>query len=899
MLILSLRDNKITCYLRSFHCIVLILSVFLVACSTEKDAWLNRTFHNTTAHYNGYWNAKEIIKESMRGFESDYSENYDEIIPVFIYPNEEESKAFYSPMDTAAAKCDKVIEKHSMPSKKTGRYRRTEWCAWIDENWHVVGETRFYKRSYKDAQKIFKYVEKQYPKESVVYEARLWQAKVHIETENYAEAKRVLDKLLEDQEDLKEAKEKPKEKKKKKKSSYSKKRRKKSKKKKDEETGPPSFPKNFERQIWPVYADLYLRNGDFLEAKEALEKSIELVKKRSFKTRLIFILAQLDHKLGQGEASELYALVVKRNPKYDMAFNAKINKALSFSGGNSKKIKAELLKMLKDEKNKEYHDQIYYTLGEIELSENNMPEGIAYLEKSVQSSTSNSTQKSKSFLRLAKLFYEQKEFVKAQQYYDSTLTALSKDHPEFDNITVINKSLTELVKNLNLVQRQDSLLSFCMLSEKEREKKIFNIIDDAQARLEKKEEDRKNAALIASVGNNTGGRGVFWAFDPNLRSSGFNEFRQFWGPRENEDNWRRQNKSTSTTSEVENPTEVEVNPILTVEYYTKNLPCGDEEKELHAKEDVIAGLYNAGGIYKNQLDDSEAAQKMFERLQPYLPHKKAVAGLYQLYLLHQFKNATTEVAKYKSQIVNDYPDSEYAKIIINPNYKQTEKLATAEENKDYNAIYTLFTTEQYRATIERCEEKIKDKTNIYYCKYLYIRALSIGFSNTNPEDLSEVEAALQLVINDCNDEAINEQAKLSLEKLRNKQSVDDAKSGKGTYVYDPEAKHFFILVFPNDAGSVNKAKTKVANFNNASFSSRSLDITSSFIDENNQIITTKSFANKAEAMDYYVAFRVDKKQVKTLNKDFTYFVITDKNFAALFVEKTVSEYVDFFEKNYK
>ena len=63
-----------------------------------------------------------------------------------------------------------------------------------------------------------------------------------------------------------------------------------------------------------------------------------------------------------------------------MAFQAKINRALSFSGGDSKSIKTQLLKMLKDDKNIEYFDQIYYALAEISFTDQNEALGIEQLK---------------------------------------------------------------------------------------------------------------------------------------------------------------------------------------------------------------------------------------------------------------------------------------------------------------------------------------------------------------------------------------------------------------------------------------------------------------------------------------------------------------------------------------
>jgi tetratricopeptide (TPR) repeat protein len=899
--------NKPVKYFNTKHTFLILFALISIAfvtnCSTEKNTFINRTFHSTHAKYNGFFNANEIIATALKDFENAYVENYDNILPVFIYPNETESKAFYPPMDTASAKCERVIVKHQMPGTKTGNNKRVEWAKWIDENWMTRGKSSFYKKDYANAQDIFQFVEKTYPSNTSSIMAKVWKAKVLIELGQYTEAKRILDNLLDMQTELEEEEKKEKEKKKeetKKPSSSKKKTKTKGKKPSTKTKTDPEkkaeLPKNFDQELWPIYADLYLRTKDYEKAKEALEKSIELVEKRAFKTRLIFILAQLNHQQGNQAASDLYGEVVKRNPKYDMAFNAKINKALAFSGGDSRKIKAELIKMLKDAKNVSFKDQIYYALGEIELRENNIPSALDYYEKSVASNTTNPNQKTKSFLKLGDLHYQQKNYIKAQQYYDSTMTVLEKTHPKFDEISFRNESLNELVKHLNNAVGQDSLLKLCELSPNDLEKKIFELIEAEEARIrleeEKKEMEVANTPVAATTGSTK-----FWPYDPNLKALGKNEFTKVWGQIKNEDDWRRSDKSSTDESEAVVITETK-NPKLTPEYYLKNLPCNDLDAKNKASESIVQGWYGAAQVYKNKLNDEPEAIAAFKKLDKYLPHEKAIASLYQLYLIYQSKGNSAEATIYKNKILTNYSDSEYAKMLKDPNYYQNSAKETQKEEKDYEAIYSLFKSGNYNEVIEKCSQKISEKDNTYICKYLYLKTFATAYCNPNPSDLSSVEDALEELIKLCSDEEIKTNAKLLLDRLRNQQSVMDAKSGASNYIYSSDSKHLFILVFPNTAGSVNQAKIKVSDFNEASFSTKSLETKSSFIDADNQVISVKLFDNKKAAMDYYLAFKVNKTIVQSLNANYQYFVITEKNFAALFVEKDLAKYIEFFQKNY-
>ena len=879
--------------------ILLIVGIAIIGCSTEKDAWLNRTYHNTTAKYNGYFNAGEIIKEAMTNYSETRTENYNVIIPIYEYADEIGSKSLYAPMDTAAAKCETVIGRHSMPSAKKGQFRKTEWCRWIDNNWLVIGQSNFYKRDFEKALKRFIYIEKQYSKEPIKYISMLWQAKTYIELENYEDAEDILKKLIEGEKELAQllAEEKEEEKKQKGKSKSRSKSKQKSKSIKEDKT-PPPFPKNFNQEIAPIYADLFLRQKKYPQAAEKLIEAIELETKRQFKTRLIFILAQVQQELGSPQASSLYEQVVKLNPKYEMAFQAKIKQALAYSGGNNKSIKAQLLKMVKDDKNAEYLDQIYFALADMTLREGDRPKGIEYLELSVLESSSNNDQKSKSFLRLGKLYYADKNYIKAQRYYDSTMTVLPKEHEEYALIELQNISLTELVNQLEIINNADSISQLCALSEKDLIAKIEDLIQNKKDYDTRIKEENNSMAPVPFGGNTTGVTGgKFWVWDNNLRGKGFNDFKTAWGSRKLEDNWRRLNKSSTSVGEENSDGEDgDVKDEYTVEFYMKNLPCGDDEKLLASEKEMMNALYEVGTIYRVKLDDPNAAKETFNVLvNRFLPKQKAVAGLYQLYLLE----IGEQKKKHEKTILNDFPNSEYAKLILNPNYKQAEQLAKEKDKAGYAATYKKYRQKQYAEVIINCDEIIKtDSANAFLCNYYFLKAQAISEKNSGLDTIGILEQALSDVVDHCEEHEVYFNAKAALDKIRKTNSIEEAKKGKGTYIFDPSLKHFFVMVIPNETGKTKDAKMKLSNFNSTSFSKSKLKTTSTFIDQERQLVLVKEFKNKKAADDYYLAFKVNKKQVKSLNNAYTYFVITNKNYASLMIEKSVDDYLAFFKKNY-
>ena len=223
--------------------------------------------------------------------------------------------------------------------------------------------------------------------------------------------------------------------------------------------------------------------------------------------------------------------------------------------------------------------------------------------------------------------------------------------------------------------------------------------------------------------------------------------------------------------------------------------------------------------------------------------------------------------KHKKTILNDFPDSEYAKLILNPNYKQAEQLAKDKDKAGYAATYQKYVQKQYAAVIINCNAIIKkDSANAFLCNYYYLKAQAVsGKKRWTRHSRKARQAALSDVVDHCEEHEVYATAKAALDKIRKTNSIEEAKEGKGTYIFDPSLKHFFVMVIPNESGKTKDAKMKLSNFNSTSFSKSKLKTTSTFLDHDTQLVLVKEFKNKKAAHDYYLAFKVNKKQVKSLS----------------------------------
>ena len=308
-------------YLILFTCGVL----FLPSCSTKKKSWISRSYHNITAKYNGYFNGNESIKYGVKKINDSFEDDYSTVLPIFKTGDLTKAKSTHPYMDKAIQKGSVVIQKHSINIK--GK----EYCKWIDDNYLLVGRAYFYKGEFDEAAKTFNFIIEEYKKTKISYNASLWLARCFIEKKDYASAESILIEL--DNNRL--------------------------------------FPSEFRMDYEIINADLYLRQKNYSLSIESLIQCIKKHKIGKSKARFNYIVGQIyQNQEKYKKAVNYYQEVLKSNPEYRMVFNTKMNLALCIDkdSRDSDKMRRQLVKMTKDDKNKEYLDQVFYTIAEMDLS---------------------------------------------------------------------------------------------------------------------------------------------------------------------------------------------------------------------------------------------------------------------------------------------------------------------------------------------------------------------------------------------------------------------------------------------------------------------------------------------------------------------------------------------------
>lgn len=870
--------------------------VLAISCSTEKNTFINRTYHNTTARFNGYFNATELVRIGLESYRKGNKEDYYSILPIEELPNKEEAVSLYPAMDTAIAKCSEVISKHSMPTMEKLSKKKEEYCKWIDENWMLIGKSEYYKGRYVEAYDNFEFVKKFYRNNPSTHAALLWMAKCDIQMGDFTKANIKLKKLEKAEQDILAAE---KDKKKKSKLKYVKK----------DPADFAGFPKGLLLDIAKTKAVLELEKDNYTGAVDRLKEAVYHSKDAQEKARLNFIIAQLLQAQNRPEARAYYTASIKRNANFEMTFHARINRALSGGEGNEKIIK-ELKKMLRDEKNSEFKDQIYYALADIELDRGDQPLGMSYLTQSVFYSLNNNRQKGVSYERMGDISFADKNYINAQKYYDSSANVLPDTYAQKEEIRNKADKLFDLVSNLETIAFEDSVQRIASLSEKDREKFIKGVIKQieeekkrkAEADARRLEELRQLQQEFTAQNNGQGGK---WYFNNSkAMAEGVNEFRRIYGQRENEDNWRRSNKVTSIVflenDSIPSDSIAPDKPIeeLTVESLLKNIPLTDSALAV-SNERLLEGLYTSGMLYKNQLNEVVLAHQQFDAvIEKDIENRHNLLSAYQLYKINEQKDAS-KANNYKNYIFNNYPNSDYANFLRDPNFFIKQKELAALELDEYLKSVERYEQGLFYPVIAKANKVIESElNNSYRSKYLLLKAMSMGEINPDKQTLLPV---LEQIIEEYPESDEAPRAKELLDLLINgipENIPVDFSKPTGIYTYS-NSDQMYIMVYLTDQYDSRASRTKVSDFNREFFSRERYSTTSQIIstDSGLTVVLVKDMEDKAEADEYIRVFRRTKKHLGDFrNAKIQY--ISKENFKILIQQQKIKEYDNFFEDNY-
>ncbi|WP_026463444.1 tetratricopeptide repeat protein [Adhaeribacter aquaticus] len=653
-------------------------AIWLVGCSAERHNPISKIYQNTAAHYNGFFLGHERLKALEAGVAAKALPDYNHLLPIFPVIDSVAAAGMKKELEEIQKKASYPLYKH--PSSD-----------WTDDSYLLIGKTRYYGLEYDEAIKTFKYINSTSKSEVTRHEALLWLMRCFVNTHDLESAKAVSDVMKKE-----------------------------------------FLSKENATLLFLTRAQYYLLRKDNKLAIENLKLALPLIEKKDEELRIRFILAQLYQENNQDKlAYQQFNSITRRNPPYELGFQSKLRLGQVTeinSTSESEKIVKSFRKLLKDTKNREYLDKIYYEMARFELKQNKPAEALKYLNHSVRVPSKNTAQKGYSYLLAGKIHYDNmQKYREAQQYYDSAVQVLPPNAPEYTAAVERRDILNEFASHYTVVEREDSLQTLAKLDKSSLDARIDVIIKKAEEQRIADAKRATDAAARAANGQGANNLGTsfanannpidnaagnnstngLWYFDnPLTVASARAEFTRRWGNRRLQDNWRTTNQTaedpqqtlatnTNNNQPVDSENAAAATDALRVALL-RDIPTTPEQRITSDKR-IEDGLFNLAAIYRDKLKEPVRAIETYEKLLARFPKTKHAAELYYALFLLYKDNKDAKQNTYAALVKQQFPGSRYAKLIDQPDYLAKVSAGNAEVKVLYEKAFTLYEKKQYKA----------------------------------------------------------------------------------------------------------------------------------------------------------------------------------------------------------
>ncbi len=663
----------------------LVIPIFVLqACSASKDSVTSKAWHNMNARFNSYFLANEAIKEMERELFQNRKEDYNRVLDVIPITDTNTFQAYDEKMEDAIKKLANIKNRHENS--------QLLYPAYV-----LIGKARYYRREFEDALNTFKYVNSRSDDSEASNKALIELMLTYIQLEDFRSARTALNAFRKR-----------------------------------------SLDKENKIDYLIARGHFFREQDDLIETAKSLGSAVKLMPHGEPKARAHFILGQIYQKINSDRlAYRNYRQVLKNNPPYELSFYAKLYLAQVSNlknQGDVKKVNRYFKRLLKDAKNQEYQDKIYYEMGLFALRQEDVEGAIQKLNQSLVVSSNNPVQKAYSYLKLGEIYYaELQNYETAKSYYDSVMTSLPPNAENYKAVKRRQETLEEFVKQLNIYRTQDSLQRLAKIPEPQRGDYISSQLkleenkryeqEQAQAEFEQKQaalaaKKQQNANTRNPFGNQGQGQGSgqWYFYNPTSVELGLEAFRDRWGRRPLVDNWRRAEaiKNVPDSVRIDTirivPPEIMKERIIAKRVETRKkeiydaLPETEEDFQV-SDEKIEEATFALGKIYKFNLEEPKNAIKYFDILLDRFPETRYEAEvLYYLYLLYDEISAPVESGKAKQKLLDKHPNSLYAKRIVNPNWEEEVRASEAAVKAAYEQAYHLYEVGRYEESLAEIQK---------------------------------------------------------------------------------------------------------------------------------------------------------------------------------------------------
>lgn len=895
-----------------------IMLLCFSACSTKKAKWLNIRYHNLTAHYNVWWNGNEALKDGVIKLDKKVTDDYTQILPVYKLGSQTDALTVKPQMDRAIEKGLKGIKKHSI------FVQGKEHVPYVKNCYLLTAYGSFYEHDYVAADNTCQMMVNQFGGTKEGDEAKILLARCHTADKQYALAENELAQL---ESKMKEG----------------------------------AFSKKLAGKLYMAMVECLVPQERYKKAVEYSKLAIENTRDREAKARLYFIMAQIYQKLNKkATATKYYEKTIKSSELYVMEFNSRLNIAscADLAHSDIPKLEKQLNRMLKEKKNEEYRDQIYYAMGEMYMGVKDAKKACDSYKLSVAAATKNQPQKAKSSIRLGEVLYEVYEnYDLSQTYYDTAMHIIKKDYPHYQDIKARYDVLSALVSYTRVIDRNDSLLAVAEMPRTERDALIQKKIEE----LKQKEQEAKERELLEQIASDTKSAqntltGDWYFYNHNTVQKGKETFRQRWGLRTLEDYWFMSKKETlglgliagvdnptvedeedeeeseEDTTQVQIPKGSDPNDPHNKAYYLKDLPTTMAQKDSMRAETAVA-LLNAGYIYYDGIGNVPKALECYLRMaKDYPDNDEIVQAFYMLYKVYDKQGNTPQANYYRDMVLMGFPDSDYANLIRDEDYYKEIILREQRIQDEYEQLYITFRKRRYADVVNYAEVALADNNTdpSMAAKFKYWEGMALarmdekeraigvfeGIIATSPakdsivplarEQLAYLKGGGTVSQSATEDEPISEQDESNARNqapraLQPENNEEEALPAESQYFrYKETLQHYVIIIVNDKKIRGTELQYKIADFNAEYYSNSGYRVSTLMFTDSTQMLTIHRFKGANEAMIYWKHLQQPESPMSNFNPDdYKMYPISTQNYTTFYNRKNIEAYRLFFERYYK
>lgn len=905
--------------------VVAFLAVMtVIGCSTQKNTSASRWWHSFNARYNTYYNGSLAYIDASLEKENGNKDNFTEMLPLYTVGNKASRELGKGNFDRAIEKCQKAIKLHSIkkrPEWNKSRKKNAKDIEWLNRReynpflwkaWLLMGRSQFMKGSFDEAASTFAYMSRLYATQPAIYgKARAWLARCYVEQDWLYDAEDVITKIKRDSLNWRAQKD------------------------------------------WDyTYADYYIRTGRYQEAIPYLRKVIKHEGRRKQRAREWYLMGQLQTAVGNRQAAyKAYRSVIRQQPPYELEFNARIAMTEVMATGKWKQMVGRLKRMARNDNNKEYLDQVYYAIGNIYMNQKDTVQAIAAYEKGNAKSTRNGIEKGVLLLTLGDIYWAKEDFSNARRCYGEAIGLLDKDRKDYKQLSDRSKILDELVPHTDAVHLQDSLQALAKMSEKDRNAAIDRVIEalkkkekeerDAQAeaeaqRVQAQNGGSANADQRNNITNNTQQKkdAIWYFYNPMAVSQGKATFQKLWGKRENVDDWQRVNKTVvAQTQGVEEMTDEMRDSLANVaqmedslanvadsaqndphkrEYYLAQIPFTEEQVEA-SNLLIMDGLYNAGVIFKDKLDNLVLSEKELRRLaDDYPTYEHMDNAYYHLFLLYSRMHQPQTAASYLEKLKSGFPDSEWTTLLSDPHFVENSRYGVHLEDSLYAATYDAFKADKFMEVKNNVQiSATRFPLGANRDKFIFfdgMAKLNSGDAKGCVDDMktvvdkypkSEVSTLAGMIVNGVNAGRKLHGGKFDISDVweRRAEVMSDSDSIKTRkFTAERNVDFSFIIAYQTDSINENQLLFELAKYNFSNFLVRNFEIAREEVEGLERMVIS-GFKSYDEALQYARQL-YSNNNILRLTRKARAIIISDSNKELLGTQYSYNDYDKFYEKHF-